>query len=183
MNKLKLNLLLLTPILLLLIGTFGCSSDKRTIQPTSTVPGAQPTETIEDVQNVFANEVASDQDGYQIFENTDAANQYGYLDLFFADKKLLTKTDKEARHLEFRSDDPSLSVDLSIFRLNYPSGEEALEAATETWGSERTGMKPDGKVLTRYAVKISTNAIFVLRTLDTLDPDVKAFFEKFADKP
>lgn len=45
-----------------------------------------------------------------------------------------------------------------------------------------TGTVADGKALTRYAVRLNEDSIYIILTTSLLDPLVQAFLESFSNK-
>lgn len=119
-------------------------------------------------------------DSYSICEYVDRSNKLSYVGMLIPGNELpVAEGAIVGRHFVARRQSESGGVDLSLYRIQFASN----EAAARALGRIRTGKSgtvADGKVLTRYAVQLDANNMYIVRTQSFLDPAARALLEAFA---
>jgi len=126
--------------------------------------------------------IVAGQDSFSICEHVDRSNKPSYVAKLIPVSELPTSDNAiMARYFVAQRHNESTGVDFSLYRIRFASNEAAMRALNRI-RTGKTGTLADGKVLTRYAVQLDVNAIYIIRTQSFLDPAVRSLLESFARK-
>lgn len=131
------------------------------------------------IEDKFVSSIAASWDSYSVCVYKDRTEKGSYLKHLFQDEKFPHRATIKSRHLVLQREADSSRRDLSIYEISFDAEEEATNAFSELTG-RRTGTIPDNKVLTKYAVRLQDENVYVIRTQRLFDADVASFFELFA---
>jgi len=149
----------------------------------SNVLALQPTSnnySFDTVKEKIISVIVAGWDSYSICEQVDRSNKPSYVGKLIPASELPTSDDAiMARYFVVQRQTESIGIDFSLYRIQFASNEAAMRALNNIQ-MRKTGSMADGKVLTRYAVQLYGNNIYIIRTQSFLDPKVRSFLESFA---
>jgi len=121
-------------------------------------------------------------DSYSVCEHVDRANEPSYVAKLIPATEIPTSDAAVlARYFVVHKQADSGTVDFALYRVRFASHQEAMRAVSLI-RTGPTGTVADGKALTRYAVRLYEDSIYIIRTTSLLDPLVQAFLESFSKK-
>lgn len=135
---------------------------------------------IEQIAEHFILSISKGWNSYSICEHRDIAEKYSYPKTLLPKSQLLARTTITTRHLVVQNNSDSTGIDLSIYKITFESMEAAERAFAEI-SDHQIGTIPDGKVITKYAVKLEGSSIYIIRTQSIFDPTVAAFLKSFLE--
>ena len=119
-------------------------------------------------------------DSYSICEHVDRANKPSYVARLIPASEMPASDDAIiARYFVVRKNTDPISVDFALYRVQFTSNRAAMRAVSYI-RTGKTGTVADGEVLTRYAVQLDGNSIYIIQTRSLLDPSVRSFLDSFA---
>lgn len=135
---------------------------------------------LEAVKEKIISVIAAGWDAYSICEQIDHSNPPAYVGKLIPANQLPASHGAiTARYFVVRKQTETAGVDFSLYRIQFASDETAKRAVNSLQAG-KTGAVPDGEVLTRYALQLNANSLYILRTQSFLDPAMQSLLESFA---
>ena len=135
---------------------------------------------IEEIKNRFTATIAADSDAYNVCEFVVKVPTNTYLNLLFSKIPPSPQANLLSSHIEIRKQEASSGIDLSIYQVETAS-EKIAEHIFLSLLVQPSGTIADGKVLTKYAVRLEGESIFVISTRSILNTSAASFFRSFID--
>lgn len=132
------------------------------------------------VKDKIVSFVVAGADAYSVCEQVDRANKPSYIARIIAPSEIPTSPGAiVARYFVVQKDSDTRVVDFALYRVRFASDREAMRALGSI-RSGKAGTVADGKVLTKYAVQMDGNDLYIVRTTSVLDAPIQSFLESFA---
>lgn len=132
------------------------------------------------VKEMIVAAIVSGQDSYSVCEHVDRADEPSYVEkLIPAGEMPASSNAITARYFVVQTQAKSGAVDFALYRVRFASHPEALRAVSLI-RTGAAGIVADGKVLTRYAVQVDDDSMYIVRTTSLLDPLVQSFLDSFS---
>lgn len=132
------------------------------------------------VKEKIVSAIVAGADSYSVCEHVDRANKPSYVAILMPGSEIPTSRDAvEARYFVVQKPADASIVDFALYRVQFASNREAMRAVSNI-RTGITGTVADGKVLTRYAVQLDENNIYIIRTNSLLDPTIQSFLDLFS---
>jgi len=138
-------------------------------------------DTFESISEAFTASVADDWGDFSLCQYTDGTAEDAYLKLFTPSGMFSSGHDIQAQHFLLRQHSESAGYDLGIYRITFGFQDQAQQAFAEVFTPAPQGTIADGKILTRYAARLSGKEIYLLRSKTFFDPAVKSYFDAFVE--